>query len=63
MTSICSSRIFGGGLLADLAADRISEERSPKEERAARAIPAAPALAKDSAVARPTPFEAPVIRM
>ena len=50
MTSICSSRTFGGGLLADFAADRISEERSPKEERAARAIPAAPALAKESAV-------------
>jgi len=62
MTSICSSRIFGAGLLAAFAAARISEERLPKDERAARAIPAAPAFAKEIAVALPTPFEAPVMR-
>jgi hypothetical protein len=62
MTSICSSRIFGAGLFADLAAARSSEERVPKEERAARAIPAAPAFAKEMAVARPTPLDAPVMR-
>lgn len=48
--------------MAALAAERISEERVPKEERAASAIPAAPALAKERAVARPTPLEAPVMR-
>jgi len=59
---MCSSRIFGGGLLAALAAERISDGREPKGERAASAMPAAPALAKERAVARPTPLEAPVMR-
>ena len=50
-------------MFAAFAAAKISEERSPNDERAARAIPAAPAFAKEIAVAFPTPFDAPVMRM
>jgi hypothetical protein len=62
VTSISNSRIFGGAFPAALAAERISDERSLKEERAAMAIPDAPAEANARAVARPTPLDAPVTR-
>jgi hypothetical protein len=43
------------------AADRTSASKLARSERAARAMPSAPALAKLIAAARPRPLEAPVM--
>lgn len=55
-------RSCGAGFPAAAAADLISASRSARSDRAARAIWDAPALAYDKAVARPIPFEAPVMK-
>lgn len=47
---------------ASFAAVVILDSRSVKSDRAQSAIPDAPALANERAVARPMPLEAPVIR-
>jgi hypothetical protein len=41
----------------------IAEMVEEQDERARRMIPEAPALAKETALARPTPLDAPVMRM
>jgi hypothetical protein len=50
-------------LPADFAAERISVSTSDRSDRAPIAMPAAPAFAKEIAVARPTPLEAPVMKI
>jgi uncharacterized membrane protein YbjE (DUF340 family) len=62
VTSSLRVIILGLGRLAASAADLISGIRESSEERAAMIIVDAPAFAKLMAVARPTPFEAPVMR-
>lgn len=62
VTSSFTTMVFGSDLLAFWAADLISGIRDSREERAAMIIVDAPAFAKLRAVARPTPFDAPVIR-
>lgn len=54
--------IFGSDLLTFWAVDLISGMRESRDDRAAMIIVDAPALAKLRAVARPTPFDAPVIK-
>lgn len=62
VTSSFRERISGSGWPALFAVSRTSCETEEREDRAARAILDAPALAKLAAVARPTPFDAPVMR-
>lgn len=62
VTSSLSVMTFGAGRLAFWAAVFISGIRDSRDERAAMMIVEAPALAKLRVVARPTPFDAPVIR-
>lgn len=56
--------IFGGGRLLDFAAESMSSATwwRASSERARMAMDEAPALAYEIAMARPMPFDAPVMR-
>lgn len=62
VTSSCTLRIRGIGFPSWVASLAISSVRDLRSERAPTPIAAAPALANESAVARPMPFDAPEMK-